>query len=50
MGVMQVSVQFPGISVTILNVLYDFYIIITSVHQQFESIGLISPELQRLEK
>jgi hypothetical protein len=30
---MQVSVQFPGISVTILDVLYVVYIIITSVHQ-----------------
>jgi hypothetical protein len=29
------SVQFPGISVTILEVLYVVYIIITSVHQTF---------------
>jgi hypothetical protein len=35
MGLMQVSVQFPGISVIILEVLYVVYIIITSVHQQF---------------
>ena len=33
--IMQVSVQFPGISVTILDVLYVVYIIITSVHQKF---------------
>jgi hypothetical protein len=33
MGLMQVSVQFPGISVTILDVLHVVYIIITSVHQ-----------------
>ena len=47
---MQVSIQFPGISVTILEVLYVVYIIITRVHQKFESIRLIPPELQRLEK
>jgi hypothetical protein len=35
MGLMQVSVQFPAISVTILEVLYVVYIIITSVHQKF---------------
>jgi hypothetical protein len=32
MGLMQISVQFTGISVTIPEVLYVIYIIITSVH------------------
>jgi hypothetical protein len=35
MGLMQVSIQFPGISITILGVLYVVYIIITSAHQKF---------------
>jgi hypothetical protein len=35
MGLMQVSFQFPGISVTTLEVLYVVYIIIMSVHQKF---------------
>ena len=35
MGLMQISVQFTGISVTIPEVLYVIYIIITSVHQSY---------------
>jgi hypothetical protein len=34
-SLMQVSVLFPEISVTILDVLYVVYIIIMSVHQTF---------------
>jgi hypothetical protein len=34
-GLMQVLIQFPGISVTVLEVLYVVYIIITRGHQKF---------------
>jgi hypothetical protein len=50
---MQVSIQFPSISVTILEVLYVVYIINTLLREftkKCESIRLIPPELQRLEK
>ena len=50
MGLVQVSVKFPGISVTILDVFMLFISLLRVFTKNFESIGLIPPALQCLEK
>jgi hypothetical protein len=53
MGLVQVSVQFPGISVIQYWTFYTGMLFISLLEvftKNFESIGLIPHELQRLEK